>query len=465
MGEHAQQPGALLSYDPSGLEWPQGQGPDVRVTPEARDARVHDLRGALLRVVEAHERGELGFMHCPDATIEAYEAWAWERLGSGITDQIVVGIGGSSLGTRAVLDTAAHLEIEGARTHFAENVDPVSARALLKLAEQPTTQLVVISKSGTTIETMSLFTILYDAMCRAHGQPSADARVVAITDPARGALRALATERGWTTFEVPPNVGGRFSVLTAVGLVPLALAGYPIAQLMRGAAEARDRAVDPEDRQEAILWACADHLELASQGVRQVVIMAYADALVALVDWFRQLWAESLGKAHDRHGNLVEAGITPISAIGAIDQHSQVQLYREGPRDKHISFLEVATWPHDLTVPTDSVLPDALSHLAGKTIGDLLDAELVGTRQALREAQRPTSRWVLQSLQPEPVGALLMAWELMTAICGEALDINAFDQPGVELGKKIAHGLLGHPAHAALAAEQEALEEAGRAVV
>jgi glucose-6-phosphate isomerase len=172
-------------------------------------------------------------------------------------------------------------------------------------------------------------------------------------------------------------------------------------------------------------------------------MMAYSDVLYPLVDWFCQLWGESLGKALNRQGERVEVGLTPVKALGVIDQHSQLQLFAEGPRDKHIVFVEVDQFPNDLEIPTVDGFPDSLAHLAGKRFSDLIEAELIGTRRALSEAGRPTSRIRFEAIQPGSVGAFIMTWELITAWMGELLDIDAFDQPGVELGKKIAHGLLG----------------------
>jgi glucose-6-phosphate isomerase len=390
-------------------------------------------------------------MACADSDGEEYLSWA-ESEEDRWTDQVVLGIGGSSLGARAVLEASrGTMFLDGLRTHFSENVDPVSFLHLLDQLDLSTTRLVLISKSGNTIETMAKFWILYDRLIEQVGEEQAAHHVVAITDPARGALRPMVEQRGWTSFEVPPNVGGRFSVLTAVGLVPLALAGYPIDRLLAGARAARDRALSDEVGQNACLQAAAHQILLARRGVNQCVMMAYSDQLLCMVDWFRQLWAESLGKAVDRAGQQVNTGITPISALGVIDQHSQVQLYMEGPADKHVTFLEVTRFGRDVSVPLREGFAPGLEHLQGKTLGELLEAELVGTRRALEQAGRLTSRWVMSGLEPEAMGAFLMSWQIITAIAGELLNINAFDQPGVELGKKIAHGLLGHAGHAAYA--------------
>ncbi|TXD37627.1 glucose-6-phosphate isomerase [Lujinxingia vulgaris] len=435
----------MYSYDDAGLfDVEAGLSPDF-------DAQWSDrCQDAIASLRRRISEGELGFATLPERDPLDLITWAEGRRAEGWTDQIVIGIGGSSLGTRAVLEAMGPAWQAAMRTHFAENLDPVTLHAILRQVNLQTTLLVVVTKSGSTIETMSQLWILYDALVEAVGQAQADRQVIAITDPERGSLRSLATERGWETFDVPPNVGGRFSVLSPVSLVPLALAGYDIDGLLSGARRCLDGS-DASWMQLARI--AAQHVALGDQGYGQLVMMAYADRLNALVDWFRQLWAESLGKARDRNGARVHTGITPIKAIGAIDQHSQVQLYMEGPNDKQIIFVETRSHSTDLTIPASPSLPEALSHLQGRSLAEILHAEALGTRAALARAGRPTACWSLESTGAASVGGFLMAWMFITALAGELLDIDAFDQPGVELGKKIAHGLLGHPEHGALAGD------------
>jgi len=225
----------------------------------------------------------------------------------------------------------------------------------------------------------------------------------------------------------------------------LALAGYPIRELLEGAAATRDALLEQPVDDNAILQASADIFRLYQQDVSELVMMAYSDRLETLVDWFRQLWAESLGKAEDRSGETVHTGMTPIKAIGSIDQHSQVQLYVEGPPSRMVVFVETEQFTRDLDVPETEGLPEPLEHLAGHSLGDVLRAELDGTQGALREIGRPTARWTFEQVAPETIGRFVVAWETITAVMGELLDIDAYNQPGVELGKRIAHGLLGDP--------------------
>jgi glucose-6-phosphate isomerase len=401
------------------------------------------LSAALQAIVMQHETGALGFLDSPMIDPAPIVDWARRRREDGFTDQVVIGIGGSSLGTRAILEAACDDDLAGLTTHFAENIDPRSVSRLFAKLPLETTLFVVVTKSGTTLETMGQFWIAYELVCQAVGAEKAARHFVAITDPKQGALRQLADQWGLDSFEVPPNVGGRFSVLTAVGLVPLALAGYPIDRLLDGARKARETSTQPTVATNPATRMAGEHYVLMQRGIHEVVMMAYADQLVAMVDWFRQIWAESLGKAVNRQGETVHVGLTPLKAWGVIDQHSQVQLYMEGPNTKHIMFLEVENFEQDMVVPDRPGLGSSLAHVEGRRLSEIFEAELVGTRASLQRAGRPTSRWIFSTIGPEALGGFILTWEMVTALMGELLDIDAFDQPGVELGKKIAHGLLG----------------------
>jgi glucose-6-phosphate isomerase len=440
-----------LRYDASGLE-PSVIGEARGVSEGNRSQLRPRLLKAHQRIRAAHERGELGFIDCPDYDPVELVAWAKDKRARGFREQVVIGIGGSSLGARAIYeamdyeamnDESPGSESSGLRTHFTENVDPVGVARLFDRLELAHTLFVVVTKSGSTVETMSKFWFAWERVIEEVGEEKAGEHFVAITGPENDGLRALAAKYGFDAFEVPVNVGGRFSVLTPVGLVPLALAGYDVGGLLDGAFTARDCACLADMDKNVVLQASADIFALYTRGVDQVVMMSYSDQLLAIADWFRQLWAESLGKARDRAGNLVQVGMTPIKALGVIDQHSQAQLYVEGPNNKFVVFLEVANFGREVTIPTRPGLPESLKHLAGKKLSDILSAELQGTRRALQEAQRPTSTWRFDAVQPEDLGAFIFSWEFITAVMGEMLDIDAFDQPGVELGKKLAHGLLG----------------------
>lgn len=458
-----------LRYDASGLELSAGAGARG-VSGEDRARLRSRLTRAHQQVRAAHERGELGFFDCPARNTRELLEWAAQKRACGLREQVVIGIGGSSLGARALYESMDVLpdgsDGSGLRTHFLENIDPVGAARLFDALDVAKTVFVVITKSGSTVETMSNFWIAWDQVVEAVGEERAPEHFVAITGADNQGLRQMAEAMGFETFNVPENVGGRFSVLTSVGLVPLALAGYDITALLDGAQTARECAALADYEQNILLQASADIFALYERGVDQIVMMSYSEQLLALADWFRQLWAESLGKARDRAGNQVHVGMTPIKALGVIDQHSQAQLYMEGPNDKLVTFLEVSEFGRDLSVPERPGLPPSLAHLAGKRLSEIFAAELQGTRRALQAAGRPTTTWRFDSVQPADLGNFIFAWEFITAIMGELLDINAFDQPGVELGKKFAHGLLGRAGFEDWAQQAQADPDAdnGRAI-
>lgn len=432
-----------LRYDRTGLG-SEVVGSEVGVEQAACEALLPRLNAGRLALVERYKNGELGFIGSPDQDVRDLQQWAKTKREQGFKDQVVIGIGGSNLGTRAILDAASAEDYRGMRTHFAENIDPTTIKRLLDGLALETTLFLVITKSGTTLETMGLFWIAYERVVKAVGVESASRHFVAITDPESGSLRPLVESMGLDSFDVPPNVGGRFSVFTNVGLVPLALAGYPLEELLEGARLVRDSSLNESSLAKNVtMQMAADQYLLCSAGISQIVMMSYSDQMLSMVDWFRQLWAESLGKAVNRQGTEVNVGQTPIKAWGVVDQHSQVQLYMEGPRDKHILFVEVEQFEVDLQIPEFPILPESIRHLSGRTLTEVLQAELAGTRAALRQAKRPTSRLIFQKLEPNTLGGFVFCWEMVTALMGELMDIDAFDQPGVELGKKVAHGLLG----------------------
>jgi glucose-6-phosphate isomerase len=264
---------------------------------------------------------------------------------------------------------------------------------------------------------------------------------VLVTDPAKGALREIAAAEGLRTLAVPPSVGGRFSALTAVGLLPAAAAGADVEALLAGAAaiEGRCRSGDVLENP-ALLYGAVLHLMDRARGRHIHVLMPYADALRETGDWFVQLWAESLGKRPD-------VGPTPFRAVGATDQHSSLQLMMQGPHDKLVTFVQVAQPRCDVSITVPDVYRGhaEIAYLDGHTMGELIEAERRATMAALRKAGRPSASIALPRLDARAMGELLMLLELATAYAGGLYGVNAFDQPGVEAGKHYAQGLLGRP--------------------
>ncbi len=398
------------------------------------------------------QAGELGFADLPADRAAADAAATLAReLGNEFDNLLVLGIGGSSLGGRATVSALAHpyhnllpRERRGAmRIFFPDNSDPATFEALLGTLDLAETCFATVTKSGGTAETMSQHLALRERCLARFGEEGYRARCVLVTDPARGALREIAVADRLRALSVPANVGGRFSALSAVGLLPAAAAGVDVGELLAGAAalEARCRAGDLLANP-ALLYAAALHLLDTRKGRHVHVLMPYADALRDTGDWFVQLWAESLGKTP-------QVGPTPFRAVGATDQHSSLQLMMEGPHDKVVTFVRIASPRADvsISVPAGYRQHPEIAYLDGHTMGELLDAERRSSDAALRKAGRPTLTLELPRLDARAVGELLMFLELATAYAGGLYGVNAFDQPGVEAGKKYTQGLLGRPGY------------------
>lgn len=361
---------------------------------------------------------------------------------------VVLGIGGSSLGLlslNAALRTPYPALEPEPRLAVLDNIDPVRIGSFLEALDPRQTILNVITKSGDTAETMSEFLVFRKWFVDALGAKGARERIIVTTDKAKGALRKIATDEGYQTFEVPDGVGGRFSVLTPVGLLPSALLGIDIRRLLAGAGVMDRRLASPELRENpAYIGAALHHLAYAA-GRPLSVMFAYSDQLYLLADWYRQLWAESLGKRNSLDGTIHPVGPTPIKALGVTDQHSQVQLYKEGPDDKVYTFLVVEKFSRSVPIPIVGPGLDAVAYLGGHTMEELLAAEELATEIALWKAGRPVSRIVFPEVTPENVGEYFHLLEVQTVAAGALFGIDPLDQPGVEEGKQLAYGIMGRP--------------------
>ena len=423
-------------------------GPDRGVEWEdelkAASGRLEEARRAL-QARQNDPAAMLGWIRLAEA--DPGEISAFVRANASVSDVLVLGIGGSALGAKAL---ALALGGSGARLHFVDNVEPEPVAALFDSLEPETTLVNVISKSGTTAETMAAFLLALDWLRRSLGDDWRS-HVVVTTDPKKGILRPFAEKHGLATFSVPPDVGGRFSVFSPVGLLPLGFAGADLDGLLAGAGEANASAMADVGDNLPAQTALAQYLAWR-RGQRISVLMPYSSRLALLPAWFVQLHAESLGKAYDRSGSRVHVGPTPLGAVGATDQHSQVQLFREGPFDKLIVFVRHRQADRDLTLPAEEGLED-LSYLFGKSLFELLSAEAAATAHALAAARRPNYTIYLERVDAFHLGWLLQHLMWQTAYLGELFDINAFDQPGVELGKQYTYALMGRPGYEKLAAE------------
>ena len=378
---------------------------------------------------------------------------AARRRGAGIENLVVLGIGGSALGSIALQTALNHpyynllsaKQRGGPRLFVMDNVDPVQVAGMIDTlgASLRKTLFNVISKSGETAETAAQFLIVRDLIARKIGKNRAAKQIIVTTDTQRGPMREVADTEGYESLPVPDGVGGRFSVLSAVGLFSAAVCGINIKQLLAGAAEMSERVAAPAPRKNpaAMLALILHHCYTA--GKRMHVMMPYSNQLRDMADWYRQLWAESLGKQHDLDGRPVVIGPTPIRALGATDQHSQVQLYREGPNDKVFIFLEVEKFGRDVKIPRDASLPESFAYLGGSSLGRLLNTEKQATEYALVESRRPCLTVHFPRVNAHTVGQFIMLMEAATTIAAALLNINAYDQPAVQLGKEATFALMG----------------------
>jgi glucose-6-phosphate isomerase len=404
------------------------------------------------------DSGEYGFPALPldDTMISESEMLAAE-LEKKFDDLVLLGIGGSALGPRALLSALGHpyhntvdksVRGPGLRLHVMENVDPVTFASMISTINLQKACFVAVTKSGSTVETMSQFMIARSKLIERFGFEGYRQRMIAVTDPRKGTLRKIVEHEKLASLTVPPNVGGRFSVLCPVGLLPAAAVGIDIRQLCAGAAamekviRSEGGAGDPASMLAALFYE-AD----TSKKRNMLVMMPYADALLDFAEWFQQLWAESLGKKVTVSGRPAGTGSTPVRALGVTDQHSQLQMYVEGPQDKLIAFLTVDRFSCEVTIPKSlEEFPD-VAYLGGNTLNRLIAYEQEATEQSLLAAGKPSIRIAFPEINAYTVGQFIMLCEFATVLAGGLYDINPFDQPGVEHGKNIMYKKLGKPGY------------------
>ncbi len=395
--------------------------------------------------------GTVGFVDLPGDTklIEQVTSFAAQARGN-YDDVVILGIGGSALGPialrTALRPSGWNMLDEKARDNYPrlqvlDNVDPESISALLRRLRLSRTLFIVTSKSGGTAETMAQFLIVHERLVR--DKLDLSRHIVFVTDPKQGALRPLAERIKVPALDIPPNIGGRFSVLTPVGTLPAALMGIDVKALLSGAAEMAKRcesdelASNPAGVYAMVQWLADTRLKKSI-----AVFMPYSDPLRDFAAWFVQLWAESLGK---KRPDGESVGSTPLAALGATDQHAQVQLFMEGPADKTVTFVSVRERTTDVKIPAAFADVKELGYLAGHSLGELIDIEQRATAGALAKRGRPNMTIHLDRVDAAHVGQLMMLLEIATAYAGQLYAIDAFNQPGVELGKQFAYALLGRP--------------------
>lgn len=363
---------------------------------------------------------------------------------------VVLGIGGSALGPTAVFNALCHLhhndlqkdKRNAPKFYVEDNVDPERMVALLDVIEPEKTMFNVITKSGATSETMAQYLIIVDILKNIYKKDIAN-HVIATTSKTKGNLIKIAKQENLKTFYIPDGVGGRFSELCPVGLLPASVLGIDIKEFLKGA-EYMDKLCSTSNYAEnpALASAYLSYLSI-KQGKNISVMMPYCDGLKFISDWYCQLWAESLGKEVDKNGNFKYVGQTPVKAVGVTDQHSQVQLYTEGPFDKVVTFIAVDNYRTTVNIPNGCEdIPD-VNFLCGHTLNELIQAERVATEYALTKKNRVNRTIYLPKLNAFTLGELLFFFELETAYAGEMFNIDTYNQPGVEGGKNATYALLG----------------------
>lgn len=350
---------------------------------------------------------------------------------------LILGIGGSALGPRAILEAMSpfHNLQKKPRVFIYDNVDPRTLKHIFSLIDLKKTSVNVISKSGSTAETAASFMFLWDEMKKVPGGEISK-RFIITTDPEKGNLRRIVREEDLMSLLIPQGIGGRYSVLSAVGLLLAEVIGIDSDSLLRGAMDINNKCSEPNFRKNpAYLFGTLLYLMNEEKRKTINVMVPYADSLKPLSEWFCQLWAESLGKDGK--------GLTPYPSVGTTDQHSQLQLWIEGPRDKVLIFIRIDNYGNDIKIPGVFKDIEGLSYLSGHTLSELIKAEEEATELALAKAGIPNMTITMPQIDAYHLGQLFHFFGLATAFTGFLYRINPFNQPGVEEGKNLTYGIMG----------------------
>ncbi len=416
------------------------------------DKNIDLFKKAFADATAKRGTGMMGWTDLPyaqDEVVEDILATAKE-VRKNCDNFVVLGIGGSALGPIAVFQALCHMhhnllprsKRKAPKFFVEDNVDPERMSALLDVLDLDKTIFNVITKSGSTSETMSQYLIIMDLLKKKFGDKAKD-HIIATTSETKGNLIKLAKEEDLKTFYIPDGVGGRFSELCPVGLLAAAVLGIDIKELLAGA-KYMDKICSNKNiyKNPALIAAALQYISM-KKGKNISVMMPYADSLKYMADWYCQLWGESLGKAKSFSGELVYAGQTPVKALGVTDQHSQIQLYTEGPFDKVITFIAVDEFRTEVEISNGCEKFPDVNFLCGHTMNELINTERVATEYALTSANRLNNTIYLPQVNAFTVGQLLYLLQMITAYTGEMLSIDTYNQPGVEAGKNATYALFG----------------------
>ncbi len=383
----------------------------------------------------------LGFYSLPEQKIDHISSYI-DSLGERFDTFVVLGIGGSALGNTAVYNSLRTPRGLKRKLYVADNVDPYLLNDILCKIDINKTLFNVITKSGSTAETMAVYMIVLDLLIKKFPQDYKE-RIIITTDAEKGFLRQKIRTEGFKDFTVPDNVGGRFSVLTDVGLVSSAFCGINIKELLAGAAYMKERCLKEDILQNPAYMNGLIHYDLMQKGYNISVMMPYSNPLIDFADWYRQLWAESLGKKYSVSGEEICVGQTPVKALGTTDQHSQVQLYKEGPDDKIFTFMTVENYNIDYDIPELMTDRPEVNYLNGKKLSSLLNNEGLATEIALTDSGKPNCNLIFPEISEFTIGQFIFMYEVQTVFTGKLLGVDPLDQPGVEAGKIATYALMG----------------------
>ena len=398
---------------------------------EGIKAKVYDID----KRIKAKEIPELAFIDLLEQDTSEIKKIASD-VRKKFENFLILGIGGSALGPRAILEALSqfHNLDKKPKVFVYDNVDPRTLHRILSLAGLKKTAVNVITKSGSTAETMASFMILWDKMNSAVSDSSKN--FIATTDPEKGSLRKIADEKGCRALSIPQGVVGRYSVLSPVGLLLAEVIGIDSGEMLKGARDIHSRCSDAEIwKNPAYLFGTLLYLMGREEKRNINVLIPYADGLKPTAEWFCQLWAESLGKSG--------SGLTPYPSLGTTDQHSQLQLWMEGPEDKVIVFIKVDDYGVDIEIPKVFQDVEGASYLGGHMLSELIKAGQESTGLALSKIKRPNMTINIPKIDAYHMGQLFHFFEMAAAFTGFLYGVNPFNQPGVEEGKNFTYGMMG----------------------
>ena len=410
---------------------------------EGIKAAVYDID----KRIKAKERPELAFIGLLEQDTSEIKKIASD-VRKKFENFLILGIGGSALGPRAILEALSpfHNLDKKPRVFVYDNADPRTLQRILSLADLKKTAVNVITKSGSTAETMASFMILWDKMNSAVSDSSKN--FIATTDPEKGSLRKIADEKGFRTLSIPQGVVGRYSVLSPVGLLLAEVIGIDSGEMLKGARDIHSRCSDAEIwKNPAYLFGTLLYLMEREEKRNINVLIPYADGLKPTAEWFCQLWAESLGKSG--------SGLTPYPSLGTTDQHSQLQLWMEGPEDKVVIFIKIDDYGVDFEIPKVFKNVEGTSYLGGHMLSELIKAGQESTGLALSKIKRPNMTISIPKIDAYHMGQLFHFFEMATAFTGFLYGVNPFNQPGVEEGKNFTYGMMGKKGYEAKKEEVE----------